>query len=560
MAQTYDAIVLGSGITGGWAAKELTEKGLETLVLEAGRPITPEQDYVEHVPQWEMKFRGMGDRRHLSEQQPIQATCSGLDEWNSKFFVSDKENPYVTEANKPFLWIRGRQLGGRSIIWGRQSYRWSDLDFEANLREGIAVDWPIRYKDIAPWYDYVEDFAGISGQAEGLPQLPDGHFLPPMEMNCAELVVKDGIAKHYKGERLMTIGRTAILTKPHGGRAACHYCGPCARGCITRSYFSSINATLPAARATGKLTIRPFSVVHSLIFDPSTRKISGIRVIDGQTREAIEFKGRIVFLCASAIESARILLNSATTEFPNGLANSSGELGHNLMDHVMGGGASGEIPGNEDRVSHGHRPNGIYVPRFRNVKKKEKGFLRGYGYQGSGSRAGWDRGGTMPGFGAEYKHAVSRPGPWTQAFYGFGECLPNHENFVSIDKSRVDAWGIPVARINCMWRENERAILNDMRDSAAEMLEAVGAKNITPYLEDNAPGLTIHEMGTARMGRDPKTSVLNDHNQAHDISNLFMTDGACMVSSSCVNPSLTYMALTARACNYAVEKMKQGEL
>ena len=560
MAQTYDAIVIGSGITGGWAAKELTEKGLETLVLEAGRPITPEQDYVEHVPQWEMKFRGMGDRRRLSEQQPIQATCSGLDEWNSKFFVSDKENPYVTEANKPFLWIRGRQLGGRSIIWGRQSYRWSDLDFEANLREGIAVDWPIRYKDIAPWYDYVEDFAGISGQAEGLPQLPDGHFLPPMEMNCAELIVKDGIAKHYKGERLMTIGRTAILTKPHGGRAACHYCGPCARGCITRSYFSSINATLPAARATGKLTIRPFSVVHSLIFDPSTRKISGLRVIDGQTREAIEFKGRIVFLCASAIESARILLNSATAEFPDGLANSSGELGHNLMDHVMGGGASGEIPGNEDRVSHGHRPNGIYVPRFRNVKKKEKGFLRGYGYQGSGSRAGWDRGGTMPGFGAEYKHAVSRPGPWTQAFYGFGECLPNHENFVSIDKSRVDAWGIPVARINCMWRENERAILNDMRDSAAEMLEAVGAKNVTPYLEDNAPGLTIHEMGTARMGRDPKTSVLNGHNQAHDVANLFMTDGACMVSSSCVNPSLTYMALTARACNYAVEKLKQGEL
>jgi choline dehydrogenase-like flavoprotein len=507
-----------------------------------------------------MKFRGMGDRRRLSEQQPIQATCSGLDEWNSKFFVSDKENPYVTEANKPFLWIRGRQLGGRSIIWGRQSYRWSDLDFEANLREGIAVDWPIRYKDIAPWYDYVEDFAGISGQAEGLPQLPDGHFLPPMEMNCAELIVKDGIAKHYKGERLMTIGRTAILTKPHGGRAACHYCGPCARGCITRSYFSSINATLPAARATGKLTIRPFSVVHSLIFDPSTRKISGLRVIDGQTREAIEFKGRIVFLCASAIESARILLNSATAEFPDGLANSSGELGHNLMDHVMGGGASGEIPGNEDRVSHGHRPNGIYVPRFRNVKKKEKGFLRGYGYQGSGSRAGWDRGGTMPGFGAEYKHAVSRPGPWTQAFYGFGECLPNHENFVSIDKSRVDAWGIPVARINCMWRENERAILNDMRDSAAEMLEAVGAKNVTPYLEDNAPGLTIHEMGTARMGRDPKTSVLNGHNQAHDVANLFMTDGACMVSSSCVNPSLTYMALTARACNYAVEKLKQGEL
>jgi choline dehydrogenase-like flavoprotein len=560
MAQTYDAIVIGSGITGGWAAKELTEKGLQTLVLEAGRPITPEQDYVEHVPQWEMRFRGMGDRRLLAEKQPIQATCSGLDEWNSKFFVNDKENPYVTEANKPFLWIRGRQLGGRSIIWGRQSYRWSDLDFEANLRDGIAVDWPIRYKDLAPWYDYVEDFVGISGQAEGLPQLPDGHFLPPMEMNCAEVLVKDAIAKHYKGDRMMTIGRTAILTKPHHGRAACHYCGPCARGCITRSYFSSLNSTLPAARATGKLTVRPYSVVHSLIFDGSTRKISGIRVIDGQTRENLEFQGRIVFLCASAIESARILLNSATTEFPNGMANSSGELGHNLMDHVMGGGASAEIPGNEGRVSHGHRPNGIYVPRFRNVKTKEKRFLRGFGFQGSGSRAGWDRGEAMPGFGAEFKAAVTRPGPWTHAFYGFGECLPNHDNFVSIDKTKLDAWGIPVARINCMWRENEKAILSDMRDSAAEMLEAAGAKNIAPFLEDNAPGLTIHEMGTARMGHDPKTSVLNEHNQAHDASNLFMTDGACMVSSSCVNPSLTYMALTARACNYAVDKMKQGEL
>jgi choline dehydrogenase-like flavoprotein len=560
MPQTYDAIVVGSGITGGWAAKELTEKGLETLVLEAGRPITPEQDYVEHVPQWEMRFRGMGDRRKLAEQQPIQSTCSGLDEWNSKFFVNDKENPYVTEANKPFLWIRGRQLGGRSIIWGRQSYRWSDLDFEANLRDGIAVDWPIRYKDIAPWYDYVEDFAGISGQAEGLPQLPDGHFLPPMEMNCAEVVVKEGIAKRYKGDRIMTIGRTAILTKPHGGRAACHYCGPCARGCITRSYFSSVNATLPAARATGKLTVRPYSVVHSLIFDPASRKIIGIRVIDGQTREALEFKGRIVFLCASAIESARILLNSSTTEFTNGLANSSGELGHNLMDHVMGGGANGEIPGNEDRISHGHRPNGIYVPRFRNVKKKDKGFLRGYGYQGGSSRPGWDRGGSMAGFGAQYKAAVTRPGPWSHGFYGFGECLPNHDNVVTIDETKVDAWGIPVANINCVWRENEKAILNDMRDTAAEMLEAVGAKNVIPYLEDNAPGLTIHEMGTARMGRDSKTSVLNEHNQAHDVSNLFMTDGACMVSSSCVNPSLTYMALTARACNYAVEKMKQGEL
>jgi choline dehydrogenase-like flavoprotein len=341
--KTYDAIVVGSGITGGWAAKELGEKGLQTLVLEAGRPIDPDTDYAEHVPEWEVKYRGMGDRKRADEDQRVQQTCGGMDEWNSKFFTNDKQNPYTTEPGKPFLWIRGRQVGGRSIIWGRQSYRWSDLDFEANLREGVGVDWPIRYQEIAPWYDHVEDFIGVSGQAEGLPHLPDGKFLPPMELNCAEVVVKDAIAKYFPGERIMTIGRTAILTERHNGRAPCHYCGPCARGCITRSYFSSLNSTLPAALTTGKVAVRPHSVVHSLMFDSKTRKVSGVRIIDGQTRQAVEFRGRIVFLCASALESARILLNSVTPEFPNGLANSSGELGHNLMDHCMGGGASGNL-------------------------------------------------------------------------------------------------------------------------------------------------------------------------------------------------------------------------
>jgi len=559
-AKVYDAIVVGSGITGGWAAKELSQKGLETLVLEAGRPINPETDYVEHVPPWEKRFRGMGDRKLLSVDQPVQRTCTGLDEWNSKFFVNDRENPYVTDPGKPFLWIRGRQVGGRSIIWGRQSYRWSDLDFEANLREGIAIDWPIRYQDIASWYDYVEDFAGISGQKEGLPQLPDGKFLPPMEMNCAELVVKDAVARHFPDERLMTIGRAAILTQRHNGRAACHYCGPCARGCITRSYFSSLNATLPVALATGKVTIRPHSVVHSVMFDPKTRKATGVRVIDGQTHEALEFQGRILFLCASALESTRLLFNSKTTEFSNGLANSSGEIGHNLMDHCMGGGANAMIPGNEDRVTLGNRPNGIYVPRFRNVKQKHPDFLRGYGFQGGGSREDWHRGMHMRGFGADFKHMLGQPGPWTFRFYGFGECLSNHENFIELDKEKVDAWGIPALKIHCQWRENERALLNDMSVTAAEMLSAAGAKDVEPFVEDNAPGLTIHEMGTARMGRDPKTSVLNSHNQAHDVKNLFITDGACMVSSSCVNPSLTYMALTARACDYAVDQMKKGEL
>jgi len=559
-AKTYDAIVIGSGMTGGWAAKELSEKGLETLVLEAGRAIEPVKDYTEHIPVWKKKFRDMGDRKRLEAEQPVQQTCNALDETNAKFFVKDKENPYTTEEGKPFLWIRGRHVGGRSVMWGRQSYRWSDLDFEANQKDGIAVDWPIRYQDIAPWYDYVEDFIGVSGQAEGLPQLPDGKFLPPMEMNCAELDVRDAVAKYFPGERKMTIGRAAVLTQPHRGRAACHYCGPCDHGCITKSYFSSLNSTLPAALATGKLTIRPNSVVHSLIFDSATRRVTGVRVIDAETHAAAEVHAKVVFLCASTLESTRILLNSATPEFPDGLANSSGQLGHNLMDHVMGGGASGRIPGHEDRRVLGRRPNGIYVPRFRNVSSKHPGFLRGYGFQGGAERAGWERGSGMAGFGAGFKKMLSKPGPWYFAFYGFGECLPNFENSAALDKDVKDSWGIPALRIRCNWRENERALLKDMSITAAEMLTAAGAEEINPFVEDNAPGLTIHEMGTARMGHDPKTSVLDSHNRAHDVKNLFVTDGACMVSSSCVNPSLTYMALTARACDFATAAMKKGEI
>jgi choline dehydrogenase-like flavoprotein len=444
-------------------------------------------------------------------------------------------------------------------MWGRQSYRWSEMDFESNLKDGHGVDWPIRYKDVEPWYDYVEDFIGVSGQAEGLPQLPDGKFLPPMEMNCAELVVKQAIADKFPDRRL-TIGRTAILTVPHRGRAACHYCGPCARGCITRSYFSSLHSTLPAAEATGKMTLRPFSVVHSLVFDSGTRRITGVRVIDGQTKAPMEFHAKIVFLCASTLESARILMNSATAEFPTGLANSSGELGHNLMDHIMHGGASGTIPGHEDRVQIGNRPNGIYVPRFRNVHDTFPDFVRGYGFQGGGSREDWKRGSEMPGFGAEFKHQLRNPGPWRFSFGGFGECLPNHENRMELNKDKVDAWGIPTMNISHKWRENELAMVKDMQVTAAEMLEAAGGKDIQLSSVPSAPGEGIHEMGSARMGRDPKTSVLNAHNQAHDIPNLFVTDGSFMVSSACQNPSLTYMAMTARACDYAVTQMKRGDL
>jgi glucoside 3-dehydrogenase (cytochrome c) catalytic subunit len=557
---SYDAIVIGSGITGGWAAKELTEKGLKTLVLEAGRSITPAEDYVEHVPPWEVKFRGLGDRRRLQEDQPIQSTCYACDEWSAKFFVSDKEHPYTIEEGKPFRWIRGRQVGGRSITWGRQSYRWSDLDFEANLRDGIAIDWPIRYADLAPWYDYVEDFVGISGEALGLPQLPDSKFLPPMELNCAEKVVQAAVAKHFGGERVLTIGRVAVLTRDHRGRAACHYCGPCERGCITLSYFNSVNSTLPTAEKTGRMTLRPYSIVHSLSFDAKTRRATAVRVIDAKTRAPLEFRGKVIFLCASTLESVRILLNSSTPEFAAGLANSSGELGHNLMDHVKGGGATAFIPGNEDRMVVGRRPNGIYVPRFRNVKTRQSEFVRGYGFQGSGSRQTWQRGIAQTGFGPEFKKALSKPGPWRFSFQGYGECLPNHHNYVELDKEKVDAWGIPVLKIHCAHGPNEFAIRKDMSMAAAEMLAAAGARNIEPFTDDDPPGFSIHEMGTARMGRDPKTSVLNAYNQAHDVKNLFITDGGAMTSSSCVNPSLTYMALTARACDYAVQQMKRGEL
>jgi choline dehydrogenase-like flavoprotein len=560
MPKTWDAIVVGSGMTGGWAAKELTEAGLNTLVLEAGRMVTT-ADYVEHVPPWQVRFRGLDDRRARTADQPVQRECYACDEWSSKFFVNDHENPYTTPADKPFLFLRGRQVGGRSIMWGRQTYRWSDLDFEANLRDGIAVDWPIRYADIAPWYDYVERFIGVSGEKLGLPQLPDGQFLPPMELNCGETVVRDALARHWPGERVLTIGRCAILTEAHNERKACHYCGYCERGCITRSYFSSINATLPAARLTGKLTLRPHSVVHSLIYDRRRSRVTGVRVIDGDTKHAIEFSGRVIFLCASALESARILLNSATPEFPGGLANSSGELGHNLMDHIMGGGASGEIDAPADRMPVGRRPNGIYLPRFRNLPGRPKAsFLRGYAYQGGGYREGWGRGTDLPGFGVEWKRALRDPGPWHFGLYGFGECLPRHENYVEIDSDTKDAWGIPALRIHCAYGDNEWALMKDASIAAAEMLAAAGAWRISPYVEHNPPGKAIHEMGTARMGRDPKTSVLNAHNQAHDIPNLFVTDGACMTSSANQNPSITYMALTARACAYAVDLMKRREL
>jgi choline dehydrogenase-like flavoprotein len=558
---TYDAIVVGSGISGGWAAKELTEHGLRTIVLEAGRPIDPAVDYVEHVAPYDKRYRGMGDRNRLERYQPIQRQCGACDEYAGKFFVNDLDNPYSTPADKPFAWIRGRQVGGRSIMWGRCVYRWSDLDFEANAKEGIAVDWPLRYKDMAPWWSYVEKFVGIQGRREGLAHLPDGEFQKPWPLNAAEQRSRDILLTKFGGERVITNARLAVLTEDHLGRQKCHLCGTCYRGCMTLSYFSSINATLPAARKTGNLTLRPFSVVHSVIYDPRTKRATGVRVVDGNTKEMFEVKAKVVFLCASALESTRILLNSATAEFPAGLGNSSGELGHNLMDHIMDGGASGTLPFAKDRTEVGRRPDAIYVPRFRNVKTKHPDFLRGYGFEGRAERAGWERGGDMPGFGAAFKKSLIRDlGPWELNLGGFGEMLPRHGNYVEIDRHLVDAWGIPALRINCAYSENEMNMQEDMVVTATEMLEALGATNIRPYKDDNPPGLVIHETGTARMGRDPKTSVLNSHNQMWDVQNVFVTDGACMTSTANQNPSITYMALTARAVDHAVNLLKRREL
>lgn len=563
MTKKFDAIVVGSGISGGWAAKELTERGLEVLLLEAGGPTDPAKDYVEHIQPWQMPFRGWGDRAKLDKNQPVQKLCYACDEWSGKFFVNDLENPYTTPDDKKFHWIRGRQVGGRSITWGRQVYRWSELDFTANARDGFGCDWPIRYADIAPWYDHVERFIGVSGQKEGLSQVPDGQFLPPMQLRCAEQHVRDKLLAKYNGERVVTVGRVAILTQDHNGRKACHYCGPCERGCITRSYFSSPSSTLPAAQATGRLTLRPYSVVESVIYDAGKKRASGVRVIDAKTMQSIEYQARIIFVCASALESTRILLNSKSSAYPGGLGSSSEALGKYLMDHTMGNGAQGTIPGYEKHTSFGHRPNGIYLIRYRNVKDQHPDFLRGYAYQGGGGRDGWGRGGGMTGFGAAFKQSLlTEQGPWHFSLDGRGEMLPRAENFVALDPTVKDKWGVPALRITCEYGENEKAQWKDQIASAVEMLEAAGATDITTFNSDEwvKPGLVIHEMGTARMGRDPRTSVLNGTNQVWDAPNVFVTDGACMASSAFQNPSITYMALTARAAAHAVELMKRREL
>jgi len=552
---TYDAIVVGSGISGGWAAKELTEKGLKVLLLEWGKNIEHIKDYETATKKpWEFKHRGRLTQEQI-ETHPVQKRDYPYSEFNESWWVNDLECPY-TEV-KRFDWYRGYHVGGRSLMWGRQSYRLSDLDFEANAKEGVAVDWPIRYKDIAPWYDYVERYIGVSGQNEGLPQLPDGQFLPPMEMNCVEKEVKKRIENHYKGSRKMIMGRAANLTKPHNGRGSCQYRNLCSRGCPFGAYFSTQSSTLPAAMATGNLTIRPFSIVNSVLYDKDKKQAAGVRVIDAETNETMEFYSKIIFLNGSTLGTAFILLNSTSDAFPDGLGNSSGQLGHNLMDHHFRTGASGEIEGYDDMYYYGRRPNGIYIPRYRNIGNDKRNYIRGFGYQGGASRTGWQRDIAELAFGADFKNEITKPGPWYMGLTGFGETLPYYENKVFIDHSKKDKWGQPVLAIDCEFKENEQKMRVDMMNDAAEMLEASGAKNVSTFDNGSYPGMAIHEMGTARMGHDPKTSVLNKWNQMHDVKNVFVTDGSCMTSAACQNPSLTYMALTARACDYAVKELKK---
>jgi choline dehydrogenase-like flavoprotein len=555
---TYDAIVVGSGISGGWAAKELCEKGLKVLMLERGGPHEHIKDYTTAKKNpWEFEHRG-GTTTAQKKKYPVihrgwAASEAVMDAW-----ANEEDCPY-TEV-KPFTWWRSYRMGGRSILWGRQSYRWSPMDFEANEKEGIAVPWPIGYADLAPWYDYVEKFAGISGSKENLAQLPDGHFLPPMELNCVEKDVAERLKKHYKDQRHLIIGRTANLTEAIPGRTKCQFRNRCWEGCPFGGYFSTQSSTLPAAMKTGNLTVMPYSLVTQILYDKDKKKAKGVEVLDTETNKTYEYHSKIVFLCASTLNTAWILFNSATSIWPGGLGSSSGELGHNVMDHHYNIGAQGTIEGYEDQYVFGRRANGFYIPRFANLSGDKRDYLRGFGYQGGASRQGWSREIAELNMGGDFKDALTEPGQWTIGATAFGEILPYHENRISLDKNKKDKWGLPVLSMDAELKENELKMRKDMQEEMKQMFDAVGVKNISTWDGGHALGHGIHEMGTARMGRDPKTSVLNKWNQVWDCMNVFVTDGACMTSSACQNPSLTYMALTARAADYAVNELKKNNL
>ena len=558
----FDAIVIGSGITGGWAAKELCERGLKVLVLDRGKEITPEKDFTTAlIPPWQIPLRGLPDRQLWESDYPVQSQSYAFDETTRHFFNRDSANPYVYDPQQPFIWTRADVVGGKSLLWNRQVYRFSDLDFEANKRDGHGNDWPIRYRDIESWYSYVERFVGVSGEALGLPHLPDSEFQPPMELNHVEKVLRQSLKTHYDN-RDLTIGRVAIQTEARNGRGACTYCFKCERGCTFNAAFSSLNATLPAARATGNLTLRGDSVVEGIDYDPKTKRASAVRVIDAQTGARSRVSARLVFLCGSTVGSTQILLNSTSESFPNGLGNRSGVLGHYLTEHITPDGAYGIVPGYLDKYPYGYRPNGLYIPRFRNLSAEGEGldFVRGYNFQGAAMRPGWDLNYKLiPGFGKEFKQAMHGPGPWVLYLGGFGEVLPSYDNRVYLHPTLKDRYGIPQVAFDFRYGANEAALRADMLREAKSMLELAGAVGVQTFV-NNQPGRSIHEMGTARMGDDPATSFLNRWNQSHEVPNLFITDGSCMPSASCVNPSLTFMALTARAADYAVQQLRAGQI
>jgi choline dehydrogenase-like flavoprotein len=561
--QQFDAIVVGTGISGGWAAKELCEKGLKTLVLERGRMVKHREDYpTANLDPWDLPNGGKATQEIINRKPKQHRTGYTTQAAREHFFVDDIKHPY--NEDKRFDWIRGYHVGGRSLMWGRQSYRLSDIDFEANKKEGIAVDWPVRYKDIEPWYDKVEEYIGVSGQNLGLKQLPDQKLLKPMNLNCVEEHLQAKIDENFDDDRVLTIGRTAHITegtKEGMGRSTCQYRNRCMRGCPFGAYFSSNSSTLPAADATGNMTLRPNSIVHEVIYDDVTKKATGVRVIDAETKESYVFKAKVIFLCASAIASASILLQSKSERFPNGLGNDSGELGHNLMDHHFHVGASAKVDGFEDKYVKGRRPNGVYIPRFRNLggNTEVKSFKRGYGYQGGASRSSTSEMVAELKYGPKLAEEILKPGEWRVNLLAFGETLPDHKNRMYLDESKKDDWGLPTITFDAEFGENEFAMRKDMQEQAKKMLESAGYKDVQGY--DNggmAMGLGIHEMGTARMGRDPKTSVLNGNNQIHACKNVYVTDGAFMTSSGCQNPSLSYMAFTARAANHAANELKKN--
>ena len=554
----FDAIVVGSGISGGWAAKELCEKGLKTLVIERGRNVVHVKDYpTAMMAPWQFPH---GLFNTIADKTNDPVSSENYDPATKAFFVRDQDHPYIQDD--PFHWVRGYQVGGRSLTWGRQCYRLSDLDFEANLKDGHGVDWPIRYKDLQPWYDYVEEFTGISGRAEGLAQLPDGNFLPPIEMNCIEDYFAKKVAADYK-DRVVTPARVANLSRGWKGRGPCQYRNLCDRGCPFGGYFSSNSATLPAAEATGNLLVVYDAVVAEVIYDDTKKRATGVRIIDSHTKEVKEYFAKIIFLNASTIDTAALLLRSTSSRFPDGLGNDSGQVGHNLMDHFIGAGATGKFHGMKDAYYYGRKPAGIYMPRFRNLNNETsvKDYLRGWGYQASGARESWDNTGLdTPGFGKAFKEKLLRPGPWTLWIGGWGETLPNYNNRITLDVSKKDAWGFPIVHIQFKYGDNEKAMNKDIRQSAVEMLEKAGFTEVHGFNYDLPAGSAVHEMGTVRMGRDPKSSVLNAFNQIHEVKNVFITDGSCMTSAAWQNPSLTYMALTARACDFAWNEMKKGNL